>query len=152
MMLGSQGSDALLGVEDDRHPYFATIEAYTKERFEQLARKVIARLQRRAPSDLLEGKMLDPKTLWDEVCWFLKEGYGDTPVACPFNTTIDIFCDVVIAEISDAEAALLTCAVTAPAEGQDLMPARKDSELRQALRAYVHEIASARDMKKFEIC
>lgn len=152
-MLGSQGSDALLDVEDDRDPYFATIEAYAKERFPQLVRKVIARLQRQAPSGLLEGRMLGPKTLWDEVCWFLREGYEGAAGNYPFNTSIDGFCDAVLEEVGDAEAALLSCVTAALAEDPDLLlkPARNDRELRRVLRAYVHESASARDMKKFEI-
>lgn len=152
MMFGPWGDDALLGVEDDRRPYFAAIETYAKERFQQLARKVIAQLQRQTPSGLLEGKMLDPKTLWDEVCWFLKEGYGGTPVAYPFNTTIDSFCGIVIDDVSDAEATLLTC-VAAPLteDQQGVSLGRDDQELCRALRAYVHERASGRDMKKFEV-
>lgn len=152
MMLGTWGEGALLGVEDDRRPYFAATEAYTQERLQQLARKVIAHLQRRPPSGSLEDKMLDPKTLWDEVCWFLKEGYEGTPVDYSFNVTIDSFCSIVIDAVSDAEATLLTCATAALTEDQqDFRLARDDSELRRALRAYVHERASARDMKKFEV-
>ena len=152
MMFGVLGEGALLGLEDDRRPYFAAIETYAKERFQQLARKVIAQLQRRPPSGLLEGKILDPKTLWDEICWFLKEGYEGTPVAYPFNTTIDSFCGIVIDDVSDAEATLLTC-VAAPLteDQQDVSLARDDHELCRALRAYVHERASGRDMKKFGI-
>ena len=151
MMLGTWGEGALLGVEDDRRPYFAAIETYSKERFQQLARKVIAQLQRQPPCDFLKGKMLEPKTLWDEVCWFLKEGYEGTSVAYPFNETIDGFCDIVIDDVSDAEATLLTCVAAASTEDQDLGLARDDHELRRALRAYVHERASGRDMKKFEV-
>ena len=152
MMFGPWGDDALLGAEDDRHPYFAAMETYAKERFQQLARKVIAQLQRRPPSGLLEGKMLDPKTLWDEVCWFLKEDYEGIPVTYPFNTTIDSFCSIVINDVSDADATLLTC-VAAPLteDQQDVSLARDDQELCRALRAYVHERASGRDMKKFGI-
>ncbi|WP_147405626.1 hypothetical protein [Paracoccus yeei] len=148
------GDCELQGINDDRRPYFTVIEAYAKERFQQLARKVVARLQRREATGLLEGKVLEPRTLWDEVSWLLKEGYETATVDDPFNTTINIFCGIVLEEVRDAEAVLLTCIAAAPVEDQDmtLMPGRDDLELRRVLRAYVLEKACARDMTKFEVC
>lgn len=146
-MFGPSGHTALLGSEDKDRSYFAAIETYADERFQQLARMVVARLQKRKASRALDDRMQGAKTLWDEICWFLKEGYVDSMLEYETLHDCDLLCHTVIRKISDAEAVLLSCAAS---EDQQWMPARDDNELERVLRAYVREHAFARDMSKFE--
>ncbi|MGM1052485.1 MAG: hypothetical protein ACQEXO_08835 [Pseudomonadota bacterium] len=140
----------LMADPDPEIDYFGPIQEFSAKRLQSIARSVIHHFQRIPAEGIFEGHTGRPlKTLWDEWCWYQEKYDNDFgSLSSAFEQTLDGMISGTVADLSQEEAVLMSCAVC---EDQTNMPARSDDEICAVVRDIVTEAAGCRSLERFEV-